>query len=240
VVWCWPAFVTRPGLGSSPGLDKPGEGGQKAAHLSVGRIARVRHGGPVAQLVEHETFNLGVQGSNPCGPTKDPQLNQRIRQPTKILPVLHFARSYAGPTVLARQRPHLACPLPSLGGRSASCRRSTWSRANRPVMAPKPADGGSVEVSSRAAVVTPGAVDFGLYVLIDVRPGAAITPAIAGRCARSWLLDEVSAYLTEPREGERAARPKTLTRPLGAGSKYAAACRRNRRRRRACPRVGRR
>ncbi len=24
-------------------------------------------------MVEHETFNLGVQGSIPCGPTKDPQ-----------------------------------------------------------------------------------------------------------------------------------------------------------------------
>jgi hypothetical protein len=61
-----------------------------------------------------------------------------------------------------------------------------------------------VQVSSRAAR-DPRAVDFGLYALIEVRAGAAITPAIAGRCACSWSLDEVSAYLTEPREAERAA-----------------------------------
>ena len=33
---------------------------------------------PVAQLVEHETFNLGVVGSNPTGLTKRPRLATRV------------------------------------------------------------------------------------------------------------------------------------------------------------------
>lgn len=38
--------------------------------LDLGRpISSKRASGPVAQLVEHETFNLVVVGSNPTGPT---------------------------------------------------------------------------------------------------------------------------------------------------------------------------
>ena len=43
-----------------------------APRLTIGALPgyAALHDGPVAQLVEHETFNLGVLGSIPCRPTK--------------------------------------------------------------------------------------------------------------------------------------------------------------------------
>lgn len=44
----------------------------------------------------------------------------------------------------------------------------------------------------------PGAVDFGLYALVDVQTDKPVNPAIAGRWACSWTLDEVQSYLESP------------------------------------------
>lgn len=42
-----------------------------------------------------------------------------------------------------------------------------------------------------------GAIDFGLYALIDVQTGGAVNPALAQRWVHSWTLDEVEQYLVE-------------------------------------------
>lgn len=43
----------------------------------------------------------------------------------------------------------------------------------------------------------PGAVDYGLYTLVDVRTGQAVNPPIAKRWECSWTLDQVEQYLEE-------------------------------------------
>lgn len=47
------------------------QGLNPGAEESFGKALSCRKNGPVAQLVEHETFNLGVVGSNPTGLTFD-------------------------------------------------------------------------------------------------------------------------------------------------------------------------
>ena len=42
-----------------------------------------------------------------------------------------------------------------------------------------------------------GAVDYGLYALIDTSTGGAVNPAISGRWLHSWTLDEVEEWLGE-------------------------------------------
>ena len=55
-------------LTGGPGLDGLAGGQVALTSGAAWRSRRLR--GPVAQLVEHETFNLGVVGSSPTGPTK--------------------------------------------------------------------------------------------------------------------------------------------------------------------------
>ena len=48
-------------------------------------IVRLRNYGTIAQSVEQQTFNLLVQGSNPCGPTNLGLVAQGIeQQPSKL------------------------------------------------------------------------------------------------------------------------------------------------------------
>ena len=44
----------------------------------------------------------------------------------------------------------------------------------------------------------PGALDYGLYAVIDIQTNGAANPAIAGRWVCSWTLDEVENFLTTP------------------------------------------
>jgi hypothetical protein len=48
--------------------------------------------GPIAQSVEHLTFNQGVEGSNPSGPTKEYLVFCGFEQPS------HFFRCYFSAT----------------------------------------------------------------------------------------------------------------------------------------------
>lgn len=45
----------------------------------------------------------------------------------------------------------------------------------------------------------PQALDFGLYTLIDVQTGGAVNPALAGRWTCSWDIEDVEAFLAEPK-----------------------------------------
>ena len=47
----------------------------------------------------------------------------------------------------------------------------------------------------------PRTPDYGLYALVDVRTNGAMNPAIAGRWACSWTLDDVEEYLLPATQG---------------------------------------
>ena len=66
---------------------------------------------------------------------------------------------------------------------------------------------------SKSARRDPGALDYGLFALIDIRTGKAIHPPLMGQFVHSWTLDDVEKHLLEKPARERQAATTTRARP---------------------------
>ncbi len=70
------------GTGTEPGQDRAHAGGGRRERLTAGAAWRSKAAGePVAQVVEHETFNLGAVGSSPTGLTNE--IKHGTREPSQ-------------------------------------------------------------------------------------------------------------------------------------------------------------
>ena len=73
------------GTVSSPGSDRAPAGGGRRERLTAATAWRSKAAGePVAQVVEHETFNLGVVGSSPTGLTIKGRKTYHIGHPYEL------------------------------------------------------------------------------------------------------------------------------------------------------------